>query len=76
MSEKEKELYSICKKFELYKGYTEGVMDLVEDSEEDLRELLNFYKKNPHVNESDFLGYAMYLNIKRTEPERIIEDEL
>lgn len=51
-------------------------MDLVEDSEEDLRELLNFYKKNPHVNESDFLGYAMYLNIKRTEPERIIEDEL
>lgn len=46
MSEKEKELYSICKKFELYKGYTEGVMDLVKDSEEDLRELLNFYIKN------------------------------
>lgn len=75
MTNEEKELYSICKKLELYKGYTEGVMDLVEDSEEDLRELLNFHKRNPQVNESDFLGYAMYLNIKRTEPERIIEDD-
>lgn len=75
MTEIKDKLYMICKQLELYSGYTEGVMDLVEDSEEDERELLKYYETHQTVNESDFLGYAMYLNIRRTEPERIIEIE-
>lgn len=75
MTDLEKKLYEICKKLELYSGYTEGVMCLVEDCEEDQRELIRFYEKHPRVNESDFLGYAVYINIERTEPERIIEKE-
>lgn len=57
----------------MYSGYTEGVMDLVEDCEDDQRELIRFYEKHPGVNESDFLWHAMCINIERTEPERIIE---
>lgn len=75
MTELEKKLYEICKELELYSGYTEGVMCLVEDCEDDQKELIRFYEKHPRVNESDFLGYAVYINIERTEPERIIEKE-
>ena len=59
MTELEKKLYEICKELELYSGYTEGVMDLVEDCEDDQRELIRFYEKHPGVNESDFLWHAM-----------------
>lgn len=44
MTDLEKKLYEICKKLELYSGYTEGVMCLVEDCEEDQRELIRFYE--------------------------------
>ena len=64
MAEIKDKLYKMCKQLELYSGYTEGVMDLVEDSEEDQQDLLKYYETHPTVNEFGFLGYAMYLNIK------------
>lgn len=74
MTELEKELYDICKSLEEYSGYTEGVISLVEDSTEDMKSLVDYYKRHPDVTESDFLWYASILNIRRYEPERLYED--
>ena len=73
MTEDERKLYDICKSLELYEGYTEGIMDTI-GNEEDVKLMLKFYDKHKDINESDFLGYADYLSIKRYEPERIVED--
>lgn len=73
MTKNEKKLYNICKSLELYEGYTEGIMDSI-DNEEDVNLLLSFYENHKDINESDFLGYADYLYIKRYEPERIVAD--
>ena len=72
MTENELKLYKICKTLELYEGYTKGIMNYV-DNEEDVEAMLKFYDKHRNVNESDFLGYATYLHIKRTDPDRIVE---
>ncbi len=73
MKRNEQKLYEICKSLELYQGYTEGIMDTVQETE-DIEELISYYEKNK-PNESDFLMYATYLGIKREEPNRIIEDD-
>ncbi len=73
MTEERKKLYRICKELELYEGYTDGIMDTI-DNEEDVKLMLKFYERHKDVNESDFLGYAGYLSIKRYEPERIVAD--
>ena len=75
MTEFEKELYDICKSLELYSGYTEGVMALVEDSEEDMQALVDYYKRHPNVTESDFLWVASVLNLQRYESESLYENE-
>ena len=73
MIEDERKLYDICKSLELYEGYTEAIMDTV-DNKEDLKLVLQFYDRHKDINESDFLGYVDYLSVKRYEPERIVED--
>ena len=61
-------------KLQLKMPFVDGVMDLLEN-EEDLLEFHNWLVKKEKLDHDEIMGMALYLNIKRYEPERIIEDD-
>lgn len=70
-----KETKELINHIKAYEGYHLGLFEMLLDCEEDMRKMHAVLKCFPNINDSDFLELVTYMEIRRKEPERVIDED-
>ena len=70
-----KETKELIDHIRAYEGYHFALFEMLLDCEEDMRKMHSVLKCFPNINHSDFLELVTYMDIRRTEPERVIDED-